>query len=163
MGFEVPAMIGAQVGRPNSTVWGICGDGGFQMTLQELATIAQEHLPVKICIMNNGYLGMVRQWQELFYDHHYKSVAMSSPDYVKLAEAYGIAASKVTNKQDVGMALATAAAHPGPFLIDFQVAPEENVYPMVPPGASLGETVEDPRTVHHREPAHVIEGLVSYP
>ncbi len=163
MGFETPAVIGAQVARPGSTVWGICGDGGFQMTLQELATISQEHLPVKLCIMNNGYLGMVRQWQELFYDHHYKSVAMSSPDYVKLAEAYGIAACKVTDKHDVGMALATAAQHPGPYLIDFHVSPEENVYPMVPPGASLAETVEDPRVVHYREPIHVIEGLVSYP
>ena len=163
MGFEVPALIGAQVARPNSTVWGICGDGGFQMTLQELATISQEHLPVKICIMNNGYLGMVRQWQELFYDHHYKSVSMSSPDYVKLAGAYGIQAIKVSEKHDVGMALATAAQHPGPYLIDFQVSQEENVYPMVPPGASLAETVEDPRVVHHREPVHVIEGLVSYP
>ena len=106
---------------------------------------------------------MVRQWQELFYDHHYKSVAMSSPAYVKLAEAYGIAACKVTDKHDVGMALATAAQHPGPYLIDFHVSPEENVYPMVPPGASLADTVEDPRVVHYREPVHVIEGLVSYP
>ncbi len=163
MGFETPAVIGAQVARPNATVWGVCGDGGFQMTLQELATITQERLPVKLCIMNNGYLGMVRQWQELFYDHHYKSVAMSSPDYVKLAEAYGIAACKVTAKDEVGLALARAAQHPGAYLIDFQVAPEENVYPMVPPGASLAETVEDPRVIHYREPVHVVEGLVSYP
>ena len=163
MGFEVPALIGAQVARPNSRVWGICGDGGFQMTLQELATIAQEHLPVKICIMNNGYLGMVRQWQELFYDHHYKSVSMSGPDYVKLAEAYGIPGVCVEDKHDVGMALATAARHPGPYLIDFRISPEENVYPMVPPGASLAQTVEDPRVVHYREPVHIIEGLVSYP
>ena len=163
MGFETPAVIGAQVARPNATVWGVCGDGGFQMTLQELATITQEHLPVKLCIMNNGYLGMVRQWQELFYDHHYKAVAMSSPDYVKLAEAYGIAACAVTTKGEVGMALAKAANHPGAYLIDFRVSPEENVYPMVPPGASLAETVEDPRVIHHREPVHVIEGLVSYP
>ena len=156
-------MIGAQVARPNATVWGVCGDGGFQMTLQELATISQEHLPVKLLIMNNGYLGMVRQWQELFYSHRYKSVAMSSPDYVKLAEAYGIPACRVDSKEDVGMALARAAEHPGAFLIDFRVAPEENVYPMVPPGASLAETVEDPRIIHFREPVHVLEGLVSYP
>ena len=163
MGFETPAVIGAQVARPNATVWGVCGDGGFQMTLQELATISQEHLPVKLLIMNNGYLGMVRQWQELFYSHRYKSVAMSSPDYVKLAEAYGIPACRVDSKEDVGMALARAAEHPGAFLIDFRVAPEENVYPMVPPGASLAETVEDPRIIHFREPVHVLEGLVSYP
>lgn len=163
MGFEVPAAIGAQVARPGSTVWAICGDGGFQMTLQELATIAQEHLPVKLIIMNNGYLGMVRQWQELFYDHHYKSVSMSSPNYVKLAEAYGIPAVNVSTKDEVGMAIATAAEHQGPYLINFFVSPEENVYPMVPPGATLAETVEDPRVVHYKEPVHVIEGLVSYP
>jgi acetolactate synthase-1/2/3 large subunit len=164
MGFELPAAIGAQVGRPAATVWAICGDAGFQMTLQELATVAQEHLPLKIVIINNGYSGMVRQWQELFYDHHYKSVSISSPDYVKLAEAYGIPAVKVSAKDDVGMALATAMSHPGPYLIDFEVSPEENVYPMVPPGKSLAETVEDPRVVHYREPIHIgPEGLVSYP
>jgi acetolactate synthase-1/2/3 large subunit len=107
---------------------------------------------------------MVRQWQELFYDHHYKSVSISSPDYVKLADAYGIPAVKVSAKDDVGMALATAMNHPGPYLIDFEVSPEENVYPMVPPGASLAETVEDPRVVHYRAPIHIgPEGLVSYP
>ena len=164
MGFELPAAIGAQVARPNATVWCVAGDGGFQMTLQELATIGQEHLPVKIAIINNGYSGMVRQWQELFYEHHYKAVAVSSPDYVKLAEAYGIAAEVVTEKESVGMALAKAAEHAGPYLVDFRVAPEENVYPMVPPGASLAETVEDPRVVHYREPIHIgPEGLVSYP
>lgn len=164
MGFEVPAAIGAQVARPQSTVWSVAGDAGFQMTLQELGTIAQEHLPVKIAIMNNGYSGMVRQWQEQFYDHHYKAVSISSPDYVKLADAYGISARKVTEKGDVGFALAEAQLHPGPFLLDFAISPEENVYPMVPPGASLAETVEDPRIVHHREPIHVWpEGLVSYP
>ncbi len=162
--FETPAAIGAQVGRPNATVWTVAGDGGFQMTLQELATIAQEHLPIKIAIMNNGYAGMVRQWQELFYDHHYKAVSISSPDYVKLAEAYGIPGSDVTDKSEVGMALAKAAECQGPYLINFHVSPEENVYPMVPPGASLAETVEDPRVVHHRVPIHIgPEGLVSYP
>jgi acetolactate synthase-1/2/3 large subunit len=164
MGFEVPAAIGAQIARPSATVWSIAGDAGFQMTLQELATIAQEHLPVKIAIINNGYSGMVRQWQEQFYDHRYKSVSISGPDYVKLASAYGIEAAKITDKLDVGMALAVAAQHPGPYLIDFEVAPEENVYPMVPPGATLAETVEDPRVVHYRQPIHIgPEGLVSYP
>ena len=164
MGFELPAAIGAQIGRPGATVWSIAGDGGFQMTLQELATVAQEHLPVKIAIINNGYSGMVRQWQELFYDHRYKSVAVSSPDYVKLAEAYGIPGARVTEKDDVGMALALAADHRGPYLLDFAVSPEENVYPMVPPGASLAETVESPRVVPYRQPIHIApEGLVSYP
>lgn len=164
MGFELPAAMGAQVGRPSAMVWAVCGDAGFQMTLQELATVAQEHLPLKILIINNGYSGMVRQWQELFYDHHYKSVSISGPDYVKLAAAYGIPAATVSTKDEVGMALATAAGHAGPYLIDFAVSPEENVYPMVPPGASLAETVEDPRVVHYREPIHIgPEGLVSYP
>jgi acetolactate synthase-1/2/3 large subunit len=164
MGFETPAAIGAQIARPNATVWCIAGDAGFQMTLQELATIAQEHLPIKIAIINNGYSGMVRQWQELFYDHHYKAVSISGPDYVKLADAYGIPGVKIIEKDDVGMALARAAEHPGPFLMDFQVSPEENVYPMVPPGATLAETIGDPRVVHNRKPIHIgPEGLVSYP
>jgi acetolactate synthase-1/2/3 large subunit len=164
MGFEVPAAIGAQIAKPSASVWSVAGDSGIQMTLQEFATIVQEHLPVKIVIINNGYSGMVRQWQELFYDHHYKAVSISSPDYVKLADAYGIAAMKVTKKDQVGMALATAANHPGPFVIDFRVSPEENVYPMVPPGASLAETVEDPRVTHYRQPVHVFpDGIVSYP
>jgi acetolactate synthase-1/2/3 large subunit len=164
MGFEIPAAIGAQVAKPGASVWSVAGDSGIQMTLQEFATIAQEHLPVKIVIINNGYSGMVRQWQELFYDHHYKAVSISSPDYVKLADAYGISAMKITEKGQVGMALATAASHPGPFVIDFHVSPEENVYPMVPPGASLAETVEDPRVTHYRQPTHVFpDGLVSYP
>ena len=163
MGFEVPAAIGAQVARPNATVWSVAGDAGFQMTLQELATIAQEHLPVKILIINNGFSGMVRQWQELFYDHHYKAVSISAPDFVALAKAFGIEAARVDKKDDVGMALARAMDQGGPYLIDFRVAPEENVYPMVPPGASLAETIEDPRIVHYREPVHVTEGLVSYP
>ena len=164
MGFEVPAAIGAQVGRPGASVWSVAGDGGFQMTLQELATIAQEHLPVRFVIINNEYLGMVRQWQEAFYDHHYKAVSMASFDYVKLCEAFGIAARCVTEKEDVAEALAEAAAHRGPYLIDFRVAPEENVYPMVPPGASLAETVEDPRVLHHRQELSAApEGAVSYP
>ena len=164
MGFEIPAAIGAQVGRPNASVWSICGDGGFQMTVQELATVAQEHLPIKYVIMNNGYHGMVRQWQELFYDHHYKAVAMSGPDYVALASAYGIHGARVQSKDDVEDALAQAAAHKGPYVVDMAIAPEENVYPMVPPGASLAETVEDPRVVHMRQPLKVLsEGTVSYP
>ena len=164
MGFEVPAAIGAQVGRPGATVWSVAGDGGFQMTLQELATIAQEHLPIKFVIVNNGYLGMVRQWQEAFYEHHYKAVAMSSVDYVKLCDAFGIPARCVTRKEDVAEALEMAMDHSGPFLLDVRVAQEENVYPMVPPGASLAETVEDPRIAHRRQQITLApEGTVSYP
>ena len=147
MGFEVPAALGAQVGRPNASVWSIAGDGGFQMTLQELATIVQENLPMKIAIFNNGHLGMVRQWQELFYDERYKSVPVPGPDFVKLAEAYGIPAVRVTRREDVKPALIKADKHSGPVLIDFVIEYQSNVYPMVPVGASLSETVEDPRTI----------------
>ena len=146
MGYEVPAAMGAQLGRPAAAVWSIAGDGGFQMTLQELATIVQEKLPVKIALFNNGHLGMVRQWQELFYEKHYKAVPIPGPEYVKLAEAFGIPALKVTHRNEVMAALRQAQKEPGPFLIDFVLEPQENVYPMVPTGASLAETIEDPRT-----------------
>ena len=145
MGYEIPAALGAQLGRPHATVWSIAGDGGFQMTLQELATIVDEKLPVKIALFNNGHLGMVRQWQELFYEQHYKAVPIPGPEYVKLAEAFGIPALRVNRRADVQSALRQAQDHPGPFLIDFVLEPQENVYPMVPIGASLAETVEDPR------------------
>ena len=145
MGFELPAAMGAKVGCPDDTVWCIAGDGGFQMTIQELGTIVQENLAVKIAILNNGFLGMVRQWQELFYERRYIATPLSGPDFVKVAEAYGIAAMRVTDKLMVTSAIEKAMAYRGPFLIDFQVEPEENVYPMVPPGASLCEIVECPR------------------
>ncbi|MGE0228517.1 MAG: biosynthetic-type acetolactate synthase large subunit [Dehalococcoidia bacterium] len=144
MGFEVPAALGAQVARPDATVWSICGDGGFQMTLQELATMVDENLPVKMAIMNNGYLGMVRQWQELFYADNYVAVAMSQPDFVKLAEAYGILGLRVEAKEQVDDAIRTANAHLGPVILDFRVEAEGNVWPMVPAGAALKETVEAP-------------------
>jgi len=144
MGFEVPAAVGAAVAQPERTVWAICGDGGFQMTFQEIATMVDERLPVKMAIMNNGYLGMVRQWQELFYDDNYVSVAISQPDFVKIAEAYGIPGIRVTEQEQVDDAIAEAHAHDGPVLIDFQVQAEDNVWPMVPAGAALHETVESP-------------------
>jgi acetolactate synthase I/II/III large subunit len=143
MGFEVPAAVGAAVAQPERRVWAICGDGGFQMTNQEIATMVDERLPVKMAIMNNGFLGMVRQWQELFYDNNYVSVAMSQPDFVKLAEAYGIKAMRVTEQSQVDDAIAEAHAHDGPVLIDFQVKAEGNVWPMVPAGAALNETVQN--------------------
>jgi len=146
MGFELPAAIGAKVGCPDETVWCVAGDGGFQMTMQELATITQERTAVKIAIINNGYLGMVRQWQELFYGRRYVATPLSSPDFVKIAEAYGIAAVRVKTRLEVVPALQQAMEHDGPFLIDFVVEPEENVYPMVPPGAALADLIEAPRT-----------------
>lgn len=145
MGFELPAAIGAKVGCPDTTVWCIAGDGGFQMTIQELATIVQEKVAVKIAIINNAYLGMVRQWQELFYGRRYVATPLSSPDFVKIAEAYGIPGLRVRHKEEVVPAIEQAMAERGPFLIDFVVEPEENVYPMVLPGAALTEVLEGPK------------------
>ena len=138
--------MGAQVGQPGVPVWSIAGDGGIQMTSQELATVSQENLPVKIALINNGYLGMVRQWQEMFFENHLKEVPIPGPQFVKLAEAYGIPAVRVTEQEDVMPALRKAQAHDGPYLIEFVVDPSVNLYPMVPPGGSLGETMEDPLT-----------------
>ena len=149
MGFEVPAALGMQAARPDATVWSIAGDGGFQMTLQELVTAAEEKLPVKYALINNGHLGMVRQWQEMYFDNHLKAVPVPGPDYVKLAEAYGIGAVRVSEQEDVLPALRQAKAHDGPFLIEFVVDRSANVYPMVPPGGSLADTLEDPAVVGH--------------
>ena len=145
MGFELPAAMGAKVGCPDETVWCIAGDGGFQMTIQELATIVQEKVAVKIAIMNNGYLGMVRQWQEMFYKKRYVATPLSGPDFVKIAEAYGFPGLRVKHKEEVVPAIEKAMEEQGPFLIDFMIEPEENVYPMVPPGAALAEVLEEPR------------------
>ncbi|MCH9016161.1 MAG: biosynthetic-type acetolactate synthase large subunit [Chloroflexi bacterium] len=144
MGFELPASLGAQVGRPGAPVWTIAGDGGFQMTLQELVTISEEKLPVKIALINNGHLGMVRQWQDMYFESHLKAVPVPGPDFIKLAEAYGVGAVRVTEQEDVLPALRQAQAHDGPFLIEFVVDSTTNVYPMVPPGGSLADTIEDP-------------------
>ena len=144
MGFEVPAAIGAQFADLKSTVWSICGDGGFQMTSQELATVVEYELPIKYAIINNGYLGMVRQWQELFYKNNLSAVRMYQPDFVKLAEAYGVRALRVTDKAQVQSSIDLALNHPGPVLIDFQVEEYENTFPMVPPGAALQQTVDSP-------------------
>ncbi len=144
MGFELPGAIGAKIGRPDDTVWCIAGDGGFQMTLHELATAVQEKVAVKIAILNNCCLGMVRQWQELFYKKNYVATSLSGPDFVKIAEAYGVPGLKVTYKEQVVPAIEKAMKTDGPFLIDFSVEPDENVYPMVPPGASLAECIEEP-------------------
>ena len=147
MGFELPAAMGVQVGKPGAPVWVVAGDGGFQMTLQELITVSEEKLPVKIALINNGYLGMVRQWQEMYFEGHSKAVPVPGPDFVKLAEAYGVGAVRVTEQEDVLPAMRQAQRHDGPFLIDFVVDSRTNVYPMVPPGGSLADTIEDPATV----------------
>ena len=144
MGFELPAAIGAQVALPGEEIWAICGDGSFQMNLQEMAVLVDEGLPVKMAIFNNGYLGMIRQWQELFYDKNYSSCGMTQPDFCKLADAYGIRALRVETKAEVPLAIKEARQYNGPMLLDFQIDQEENVWPMVPAGASLAETVEAP-------------------
>ena len=153
MGFEVPAAIGAQFARPKNLVWSIAGDGGFQMTMQELATIVEYELPIKFAIINNNYLGMVRQWQHMFYKDNLQSVRLFQPDYVKLAEAFGVAGLRVTDKAEVEPAIEKALRHPGPVVIDFQVEELEDTYPMVPSGASLAETVDQPKFEEEPEPA----------
>jgi acetolactate synthase-1/2/3 large subunit len=147
MGFGLPAAIGAQIALPNREVWAIVGDGGFQMTMQELAVLVQEDLPVRIALINNNYLGMVRQWQEMFYEKRYESTRLVNPDFVKLVEAYGIPAWRVTSPEDAPSAIGEARNQPGPALVEFQVVcegPEGNVYPMVPAGAALDEMIQQP-------------------
>ena len=145
MGYGLPAAIGAKIGCPEKTIWCIDGDGSFQMNIQELATVAQEKAAVKIAIFNNGYLGMVRQWQDLFYDKRYVATPISGPDFVKIAEAYGIPGLRVKRNEEIAPAIEKAMAEDGPFLIDFLVEPEENVYPMIAPGATLSEIIEAPK------------------
>ncbi len=145
MGFEVPAAMGAQVAAPDETVWSICGDGGFMMTMQELATIAEYNWPIKFAIINNGTLGMVRQWQELFYGNNTVSTPLKNPDFVKLAEAFGIKGLRAERKDQVAPVIHAAMEHDGPVVVDFRVTYDENLYPMVPPGASLDETIEVPQ------------------
>ena len=147
MGFELPAAMGAQVACPDEEVWVIAGEGGFQMTMQELSTVIQEGLPVKVAVINNGYLGMVRQWQDMFMKHNLVDVAIHSPNFVKIADAYGISAEKVDKAEEVGPAIARAKSHVGPYLIEFTVDPEENVYPMIAPGQSLSCIIDAPKPV----------------
>jgi acetolactate synthase-1/2/3 large subunit len=145
MGFEVPAAMGAQVGRPDATVWSICGDGGFQMTMSELATIVENNIPVKFAIFNNGFLGMVRQWQDVFYKKSYVATNYThNPDFVKLADAFGMPGRRVSKQEDVLPAIRDAMAHNGPMLIDFMIPQEENVFPFIPAGQSTAQLMEEP-------------------
>jgi acetolactate synthase-1/2/3 large subunit len=142
MGFSLPAAMGAKVGNPEKTVWAIAGDGGFQMNIQELATLVQDNIAVKVAILNNGYLGMVRQWQELFFDKIYCGSRLSGPDFAAVAKAYGVAGFCVTDKDQVASTIKQAMEIDGPVVIDFQVEPEENVFPMVPAGHSIADMIE---------------------
>ena len=149
MGFEVPAALGAKVGRPEKVVWSIAGDGGFQMTMCDLATAVENNIDVKFAILNNGVLGMVRQWQDFFYEKDYfATVYTGNPDFVKLAEAYGITGIRVTEKAQVASAIQQAMDTPGPVVLDFVVKQDEHVYPMIPAGESVNEMIEEP--VHER-------------
>ncbi|MBS3732902.1 MAG: acetolactate synthase large subunit, partial [Desulfobacterales bacterium] len=138
MGFGLPAAIGAQAGAPGVLVVDIAGDGSIQMNIQELATAVQYKLPVKVVILNNGFLGMVRQWQELFYERRYASTKfVHTPDFVKLAEAYGATGLRASKPEEVSAVLAEGIKCEGPVIMDFIVEPEESVYPMVPAGAPI--------------------------
>lgn len=144
MGFALPAALGAALGAPDRTVIAVIGDGGFQMTLQELGTIMQTGANVKIVLLNNRFLGMVRQWQQLFFERRYSNTEMTNPDFVKIAEAYSIPALRVDDRQRIDAALDSMFAHPGAFLLEVVVAREENVFPMVPSGASVAQIRLEP-------------------
>jgi acetolactate synthase-1/2/3 large subunit len=145
MGFGLPSAIGAKIGRPDREVWAIIGDGGFQMSCNELATAVQEKLDINIAVINNGYLGMVRQWQDLFHAKNYSEVEISGPSFEKLAEAYGIVGITVRSDEEIRPAVERARSIKGPVLIDFVIEPEANVWPIVPPGAANSEMLHQRR------------------
>ena len=144
MGFALPAAIGAKLSRPDAEVWVIVGDGGFQMTMCELATIAQENIKINVAIINNGYLGMVRQWQEFFYERRYAATPLLSPDFAKLAEAFDLRSASVSRRADVEPMIEMARSEVGAVVLDFQVDQEDTVYPMVPAGADLDAMIRRP-------------------
>jgi acetolactate synthase I/II/III large subunit len=146
MGFALPAAIGAKFARPDAEVWVVAGDGGFQMTSCELATIVQEKINVKIAIINNGYLGMVRQWQEFFYDKRYVATPLVAPDFVSLANAFGIRGERITTRAEVVPTIEVARQTDQPILLDFRVEQEDSVYPMVPAGAALHDMIRRPNS-----------------
>jgi acetolactate synthase-1/2/3 large subunit len=139
MGFGLPAAFGAQRGRPDKTVVAVIGDGGFQMTIQELGTIWQNKAPIKIVLLNNNFLGMVRQWQQLFFDRRYSSTELTNPDFITIAKGYGIEGKKVSDRKDLDGTIAEMLSHEGPFLMEVAVEKEDNVFPMVPAGASVSD------------------------
>ncbi len=144
MGYEIPSAIGAQIGAPNKTIWSICGDGGFQMTVGELATVAENKLPIKYAILNNNHLGMITQWQDMFYDGKRNSETYTgNPDFVKLAEAYGIKGMRVKDQNELSKAIIEANNHNGPVIIDFVIEKVDYVYPMIPAGQSVDQLIEE--------------------
>jgi acetolactate synthase I/II/III large subunit len=143
MGFALPAAMGVKMGIPDATVWVVAGDGGIQMNIQELATLKQQGITVKVAIMNNGYLGMVRQWQHFFHNHNYSETPITGPDYVKLADAYGLTGMQITRRADVQAAVRKAMQTGGTVIIDFVIESEANVYPMVAPGSAITNMIEE--------------------
>jgi len=139
MGFGLPAAVGAKIGNPEKQVIAFIGDGGFQMTIQELGTILQYKVPVKIIILNNGYLGMVRQWQDMFFNKRYASTELVNPDFVAIAGGYSIPAKKVREREELKDSLSEMLAAEGPYLLDIDIEKEGNVLPMIEPGASVSE------------------------
>lgn len=139
MGFGLPAAFGAQRGKPDKTVVAVIGDGGFQMTLQELGTIWQNKAPIKIVLLNNNFLGMVRQWQQLFFDRRYSSTELTNPDFITIARGFGIDGKKVSDRKDLDGTIEEMLSHEGPFLLEVTVEKEDNVFPMVAAGASVSD------------------------
>ena len=139
MGFGLPAAFGAKLAQPHREVVCFVGDGGFQMTIQELGMCAQWNVGVKIVLLDNEYLGMVRQWQQLFFDKRYSSVALQNPDFIKIADGFGVAGSVVDDPKDLKKAIATMLEYDGPYLLHVRVEKEENIFPMIQTGASVGE------------------------
>jgi acetolactate synthase I/II/III large subunit len=145
MGFGLPASMGAQLGAPDRTVIAVIGDGGFQMTIQELGTIAQNKLPVKIIILNNNFLGMVRQWQQLFFEKRYSFTELQNPDFIMIGQGFGIAGHKVEEREDLESGIQRMIDYPGPYLLEVVIEKEDNVFPMVPSGASVSDVMLEPK------------------
>jgi len=139
MGFALPAAIGAKLGQPNREVIAVIGDGGYQMTIQELGTILQTKVPIKIVVLNNSFLGMVRQWQELFFDKRYASTVMTNPDFVKIAQGYGIKANRVSERKNLKAAINDMIASNEAYFLEVVIEKEDNVFPMIPSGATVSD------------------------
>lgn len=144
MGFALPASMGAKIGQPNRVVFAVIGDGGFQMTIQELGTISQYNLDIKVIVLNNNFLGMVRQWQQLFFEKRYSFTELKNPDFVGIAKAYGLASQKVTSRDQLDGAIQAMLDHDGPFVLEVVVEKEDNVFPMIPTGASISDILLEP-------------------
>ena len=141
MGYAIPASLGAQLGAKDRTVCCFVGDGGFQMTLQELGTIVQNKLPVKIILLNNNFLGMVRQWQQLFFEKRYSFTELQNPDFIMIGKGFGMEGHKVTKREELSDGIQKMLDHDGPYLLEVVVEKEDNVFPMVPSGASVSDII----------------------